>query len=38
MKVCRGRLFSRSDYAVDIIEWGFADILGEAELNDGRRG
>ncbi len=26
--VCRGRLFSRLDYAVDIKEWGFADIIG----------
>lgn len=31
IKVCRGRLLSRSDYAIDITEWGFADILGEGE-------
>jgi hypothetical protein len=30
MKVCRGRLFSRSDYLTDITEWGFADLIGEA--------
>ncbi len=28
MKVCRGRLFSRSDYISDIMEWGFADVVG----------
>lgn len=27
-RVCRGRLFSRSDYAVDITQWGFADVVG----------
>lgn len=30
MRVCRGRLFSRSDYLKDITEWGFADLIGEA--------
>jgi hypothetical protein len=30
MKVCRGRLFSRSDYLKDITKWGFADIIGKA--------
>jgi hypothetical protein len=30
MKVCRGRLFSRSDYLKDITAWGFADIIGKA--------
>lgn len=30
MKICRGRLFSRSDYLKDITEWGFADIIGKA--------
>jgi hypothetical protein len=29
-KVCRGRLFSRSDYVHDIHALGFADIVGEA--------
>lgn len=28
MNVCRGRLFSREDYAVDVRKWGFADIIG----------
>jgi hypothetical protein len=35
-KICRGRLFSRSDYLVDIKEWGFADVVGEAERTDDR--
>ncbi len=30
MKTCRGRLFSRSDYQIDVSEWGYADIIGEA--------
>jgi hypothetical protein len=29
MKICRGRLFSRTDYFLDISEWGFADLIGE---------
>ncbi len=36
VKVCRGRLFSRTDYAVDITQWGFADLIGEGETTDGR--
>lgn len=31
VKVCRGRMFSRSDYAIDIGEWGFADVVGEGQ-------
>jgi hypothetical protein len=31
IKVCRGRMFSRSDYAIDVGEWGFADVVGEGE-------
>ena len=27
-KICRGRLFSRADYEIDIAEWGFADLVG----------
>jgi hypothetical protein len=27
-RVCRGRLFSRKDYMVDVVEWGFADLAG----------
>lgn len=30
-KVCRGRLFSRSDYAIDIHKWGFADLIGDVQ-------
>ena len=30
MRICRGRLFSRRDYAIDVEEWGFADVVGEA--------
>jgi hypothetical protein len=32
MKVCRGRMFSRIDYEMDVREWGFADVGGEGEL------
>jgi predicted nucleotidyltransferase len=28
MKVCRGRLFSRADYTIDVVQWGFADLIG----------
>jgi hypothetical protein len=35
-KICRGRLFSRSDYLIDIKEWGYADVVGEGERTDGR--
>src|SRR5215217_5067108 len=31
MKVCRGRMFSRIDYEMDVKEWGFADVGGEGE-------
>jgi hypothetical protein len=31
MKVCRGRMFSRPDYEVDVKEWGFADVGGEGD-------
>jgi hypothetical protein len=31
MKVCRGRMFSRVDYLIDVQEWGFADVGGEGE-------
>jgi hypothetical protein len=36
IKICRGRLFSRSDYRVDVSEWGFADLIGEGERTDER--
>jgi len=29
MKICRGRLFSPRDYITDIVEWGFADVVGK---------
>lgn len=29
-RICRGRMFSRTDYRIDIQEWGFADIAGDA--------
>ena len=32
MKVCRGRMFSRIDYEIDVREWGFADVGGEGEI------
>ena len=28
VKICRGRLLSPRDYAIDITEWGFADVVG----------
>src|SRR5262245_19179278 len=28
IKMCRGRLYSKTDYAVDVVKWGFADIVG----------
>jgi hypothetical protein len=31
MKVCRGRMFSRVDYAIAVQQWGFADVGGEGE-------
>lgn len=31
MKVCRGRMLSRVDYAVAVQEWGYADVGGEGE-------
>jgi hypothetical protein len=31
MKVCRGRMFSRADYLIDVQDWGFADVGGEGE-------
>ncbi|CAH2604899.1 Nucleotidyltransferase family protein [Rhodovastum atsumiense] len=31
MKVCRGRMFSRVDYQIDVQQWGFADVGGDGE-------
>ncbi|MEB3044911.1 hypothetical protein [Rhizobium mulingense] len=32
MKICRGRMYSRIDFEIDVKEWGFADVGGEGEL------
>jgi hypothetical protein len=29
-RICRGRMFSHADYQIDVQEWGFADITGDA--------
>ena len=34
-KVCRGRIFSPRDYAIDISDWGFAEAVGNLEENYG---
>ncbi|MFE0756339.1 nucleotidyltransferase [Inquilinus sp. NPDC058860] len=34
MKVCRGRMLSRADYAAAVEEWGFADVGGEGDWRD----
>ncbi|WP_181704021.1 nucleotidyltransferase [Chthonobacter albigriseus] len=31
MKVCRGRMLSRVDYAIAVSDWGYADVGGEGE-------
>ena len=28
-RACRGRLFSRDDFDIDISQWGFADAVGD---------
>jgi hypothetical protein len=35
MKVCRGRMLSRVDYAMAVTDWGFADVGGEGEWRNG---
>ncbi len=35
MKICRGRMFSRVDFEIDVKEWGFADVGGEGEWREG---
>jgi predicted nucleotidyltransferase len=30
-KVCRGRIFSPRDYAIDVEEWGYSDAVGNLE-------
>lgn len=34
VRVCRGRLFSRGDYEVDVREWEFADLIGEGKRHE----
>lgn len=34
MKVCRGRIFSRHEYEIDVKEWGFADFLNDGPKRD----
>jgi hypothetical protein len=34
IRVCRGRMFSRSDYEAAILEWGFADLGAEGNCHD----
>jgi hypothetical protein len=29
LRACRGRIFSRDDFLIDITEWGFADLIGD---------
>lgn len=38
MKICRGRMFSRIDFEIDVKEWGFADVGGEGELRQEQEG
>jgi hypothetical protein len=33
-KLCRGRMFSRPDYEIDVTRWDFADAGGEGEWRD----
>lgn len=35
VRICRGRLFSRSDYRIDVAKWGFADLIGGGEGENG---
>jgi len=34
MQVCRGRIFSRHEYQIDVEEWGFADFLRDGPKRD----
>ncbi|MGF9692066.1 MULTISPECIES: nucleotidyltransferase family protein [unclassified Rhizobium] len=38
MKICRGRMFSRIDFDIDVKEWGFADVGGEGEMRQDQEG
>ncbi|SEQ41238.1 Uncharacterised nucleotidyltransferase [Faunimonas pinastri] len=33
-RICRGRMFSKHDYRIDVMEWGFSDAIGEAGVRD----
>ncbi|AFL54006.1 hypothetical protein ABIE78_006365 [Sinorhizobium fredii] len=35
-KICRGRMYSRRDYEIDVTEWGFADVGGDLEMRTGK--
>lgn len=37
MKVCRGRLFSRGEYEVDVTKFGFADLIGGQKKENGKK-
>ncbi|HYE02080.1 MAG TPA: hypothetical protein VD963_02475 [Phycisphaerales bacterium] len=32
-KACRGRIFSREDFQIDVAEWGFADLGGDDKFS-----
>lgn len=34
-RICRGRLYSRADYHIDVTDWGFVDVAGEADPRHG---
>ncbi len=36
-KICRGRMYSRRDYEIDVTEWGFADVGGDVEMPTGNK-
>lgn len=36
-RACRGRLFSRDDFLIDITVWGFADAIGESGPENGEK-
>jgi hypothetical protein len=36
-RVCRGRIFSPRDYAIDVDQWGFSDAVGNLEEQYGDR-
>ena len=36
-KACRGRVFSRDDFEIDIAEWGFADAVGDDKFSSRAR-